>query len=225
MSARQAQAAAEAVTFETMVLHLKQQSVVYGFERSSGWLLIGGGLLCAGALALAFFLVRLGDASLMVSFRWAILAAVVIGFLLFHVGVAVRVFGVVRELRRHVRVMATGLDDRYQAAKAMAETYAATLPRGEIRRMSRYLRMEIRLVERFALKVAVISSIMGGFSSLAPLLTFLPGSHDLAEMFALAVPAAVLSGGIASALMQSFTDRLIRAEHVLSEAELMSGVG
>lgn len=182
-------------------------------------------MLCGGALALAFILVRLGDASLIVSFRWAILAAVVVGFLLFHVGVAVRVFGVARELRRHVRVMASGLDERYQSAKAMADIYAAALPRGEIRRMLRYLRMEIRLTERFAFKVAVISSIMGGLSSLAPLLTFLPGSHNLAEMFALAVPAAALSGGIASALMQSFTDRLIRAEYVLAEAELISGVG
>ena len=225
MSGRESSSFAEVVTFEALIVQLRQQSVAFGFEKSSRLFLIGGCLLGGGAFALAFILVRLGDVAMMLSLRWAILAAVVGGFLLFHVGVAVRAVGVARELRRHVRILATGLDDRYQPAMAMAGSYAAALPRGEIRRMLRYLRMEIRLFERFALKVAVISSIMGGLSSLTPLLTFLPGSHDLAEMFALAVPAAVLSGGIASALMQSFTDRLIRAEHVLTEAELMSGVG
>lgn len=68
------------------------------------------------------------------------------------------------------------------------------------------------------------SAVVAGFASLVGVLAFEPVSRSIAETITLMAPSAALGAIIAGALMHSFTDRLIRAEYVLAEAELMSGV-
>ncbi|MGH7018240.1 MAG: hypothetical protein ACREEY_00065, partial [Brevundimonas sp.] len=121
-------------------------------------------------------------------------------------------------------VLCTNLEARFDQATDLAKGLAAATPVADLSRMLRHVRLEIRIAERMTFKVTTGSALVAGFAGLVGTLAFEPVSRSMAETITLMAPGAALGAVIAGALMHSFTDRLIRTEHVLAEAELMSGV-
>lgn len=205
-----------------LIAEMKQKPVGTAFEKPSDWLLKAGAAVTLAGMAIAFVVLKQDEISLWV--RGTLILTIFGGCLVLTAGVALQALGSFLSLRRYNEVLCKNLEGRFDQATDLAKGLAASMPVADISRMLRHIRLEIRIAERMTFKVTTGSALVAGFASLVGVLAFEPVSRSIAETITLMAPGAALGAIIAGALMHSFTDRLIRAEHVLAEAELMSGV-
>ncbi len=205
-----------------LIAAMKQKPVRMDFETASEWIMAGGAVVTGVAIIVA--LPALYDPSYKAGVRTFVLLTGGSGILILIAGLGLWVLGSLTTLSRYSTILCDSLEDRFGMSKGLADQLAATVTPKEIGRRLRHIRLEIRMAERMALKVSAASAVVSGFASLVPTLAFEAVTTSLVETLAAVASGAGLGALVAGALTLSFTDRLIRAEHVLAEAELMSGV-
>ncbi|MNR94512.1 hypothetical protein D3C72_255970 [compost metagenome] len=205
-----------------LIAEMKQKPVRMDFETASEWVMAGGAVLTGVAVMVA--LPALYDPSYKTAVRTLVLLMGGSGILILIAGLGLWVLGSLTTLSRYSTILSDSLDERFRMTASLAEQLAASETPKEIGKRLRHVRVEIRLAERMNLKVSAATAVVSGFVSLLPAIAAKEVATSLLETLALAGSGAGLGAVIAVALMHSFIDRLIRAEHVLAEAELMSGV-
>lgn len=203
-----------------LIAAMKQKPVRTAFEKSSGRLLAAGAAVTIVAMAIA--VVALKGPWMPEWLRGTLILTIFGGSLVLVAGVALQALGSLLTLRRYNELLCASLEERFDQSTDLVKGLAATMTGADIGRMLRHVRLEIRIAERMTFKVTAGSALVVGFAGLVAALAFDPVSRSMAETITLMAPGAALGAIIAGALMHSFTDRLIRVEHVLAEAELIS---
>lgn len=205
-----------------LIAEMKQKPVRMDFETASERIMAVGAVVTGIAMIVA--IPALFDPVYKACVRTFVLSASGLGILILIGGLGLWVLGSLKTLSRYSAILSDSLEERFRMTASLAEHLAASETPKEIGRKLRHIRVEIRLAEHMTLKISAASAVVSGFFTLVPTVVSEEVAGSLLETAALAGSGAGLGAVIAGALMHSFIGRLIRAEHVLTEAELMSGV-